>query len=487
MASRQAELRPTAEVPPPNGGGNGTRPGAPEAAGRQRRRLGPLGVAIVALMAIASALIAYVQWSQRAALPEGLIQANGRIEGDRITVASKVAGRLRELRVREGDTVRAGDVVAVLDEAQAEARVAQAAAAVEQARARSGQAEAALQQAQVAVTRTELAVTQAQLRAEQARQAVASRDARVRAAGSTLAVLRREVDVGIETAAAGLEQARAAVERATAAEAQAAREAARWQWLAEQELVEPQRAEQAQLAWTAARSEVVAARSGLRQAEQRVVDAALGPERVRAAESELDALERERANAAAALREAETGIEDARSAARQTAAALAQARGALRQAAGGEAQARATLAEVESARGDLTIVAPTGGIVMTRTADTGEVVGAGAPLLDLADLDRLYLRVFVAETDIGKLRLGLPAQVYTDAFPDQPFPATVQYIASRAEFTPKEIQTPDERVKLVYAAKLYLDANPEHRLTPGLPADAIIRWKPDTPWQRPRW
>ncbi len=103
------------------------------------------------------------------------------------------------------------------------------------------------------------------------------------------------------------------------------------------------------------------------------------------------------------------------------------------------------------------------------------------------DLDRLYLKVYVPERQIGKLRLDLPARVYTDAFPQQPFAARVRYIASRAEFTPKEVQTTDERVKLVFAAKLYLDENPEHRLSPGLPADAVIRWKEDTPWERPRW
>ena len=124
---------------------------------------------------------------------------------------------------------------------------------------------------------------------------------------------------------------------------------------------------------------------------------------------------------------------------------------------------------------------------MTRIVDAGEVVGAGAPLLELVDLDRLYLKVFVPETDIGKVRLGLPAQIHVDAWPSQPFPATVGYIASRAEFTPKEVQTRDERVKLVYAVKLYLDRNPDHRLTPGLPADAVIRWQEITPWRPPRW
>jgi len=115
------------------------------------------------------------------------------------------------------------------------------------------------------------------------------------------------------------------------------------------------------------------------------------------------------------------------------------------------------------------------------------VVNAGMPLLELVDLDRLYLKVYVPEKDIGKVRRGLPARIHADAFPNEPFDATVRYIASRAEFTPKEVQTPDERTKLVYEVRLYLERNPDHRLTPGLPADAIIRWKEDVAWAAPRW
>jgi HlyD family secretion protein len=114
-------------------------------------------------------------------------------------------------------------------------------------------------------------------------------------------------------------------------------------------------------------------------------------------------------------------------------------------------------------------------------------VAAGTPLFDVVDLDRLYLKVFVPEAQIGKVRLGLPARIHTDAFPERSFAATVRFIASRAEFTPKEVQTPDERVKLVYAVKLSLEDNPEHRLTPGLPADAVIRWRDDVAWRAPRW
>ena len=149
-------------------------------------------------------------------------------------------------------------------------------------------------------------------------------------------------------------------------------------------------------------------------------------------------------------------------------------------------QAYAVLDEAESVLKDLTITAPTSGTVTTRMVDVGEVIKDGTPLLELVDLDHLYLKVYVPEVQIGKLRLDLPARIYTDAFPDQPFEATVRYIASKAEFTPKEVQTPDERVKLIYAVKLYLTANPDHRLTPGLPADAIVRWKEDVAWAKPK-
>jgi HlyD family secretion protein len=126
-------------------------------------------------------------------------------------------------------------------------------------------------------------------------------------------------------------------------------------------------------------------------------------------------------------------------------------------------------------------------MVVNRIRDNGEVVTSGSPILEVVNLDRLYLKAYVPENQIGRIRLGLPAQVYVDAYPNEPFDATVGYISSSAEFTPKEVQTPDARVKLVYAVKLYLKNNPNHRLTPGMPEDAIIRWKEGVPWKRPQY
>lgn len=362
-----------------------------------------LALAAAALLLLAAGAFAWQRLFGAAAMPEGLLLANGRIEGDHVAVAGKLAGRIAELKVREGDAVSAGQVLARLDDEQVSARLGQARAAVEAA------------------------------------------DAQHHAAETALHLLRQQVPLQIASADAALGQAQATQRKAEAAQAQAERDAARMQELAAHGTVPRQRAELAQLAATSAAADTAASRSGVARARQGASEARLGDEQVRARQAEVDA------------------------------------------AAAGLQRAQATLQEVQSVYDDLTIRAPQSGMIVTRIRDAGEVVAAGAPLFDLVDLDRLYLKVYVPETQIGKIRRGLPARVYTDAFPAEDFAASVRYIASQAEFTPKEVQTTDERVKLTYAVKLYFEQNPQHRLTPGLPADAVIRWNDQVPWQRPRW
>jgi HlyD family secretion protein len=346
----------------------------------------------------------YLGWSRvwNSGFPEGLIQANGRMEGDHVTVASKFPGRIQELLVREGALVERGQVLVRLHDEQVKARV------------------------------------------EQARRAVAVREAELEAAHADLAILNLEVPLAIEAADAQVAKAGAMVERAIAVEKEARSDADRFRELATKDQASIQQRDQAVMRWEVAQKEVSSARSALVQAKKQAAQAELGWRKIRAKESEVAALGHRRDEADAALAEAESILED------------------------------------------LTITAPTAGTVTTRMVDVGEVVSAGTPLLELVDLDRLYLKVYVPEILIGKLRLNLPARIYIDAFPEQPFEATVRYISSKAEFTPKEVQTPDERVKLIYAVKLYLEENPDHRLTPGLPADAVIRWREDEAWTRPR-
>ena len=297
-------------------------------------------VMVGVVLAVVGAL-GYGIWQSRdRGLPEGLIQANGRLEGDSVLVASKYPGRLESVLVREGDMVSSGQLLASLHSDEVTAR---------------------------------LRAAQASLAAAQAQQ-----------------------------------------QRATAAAAQADKDAARFADLLASGSVDRMHAEQMQLAAVSARSVAVQAGEQIHQAE----------------------------------------------------AAVAEASAVLR---------------------ELQLTAPSAGMVSNRLREPGEMLAAGGGVVELVDLNRLYLKVYVPENQIGKIRLGLPAQISTDAFPEHPFAATVSHIAARAEFTPKEVQTPDERVKLVYAVKLSLSSNPQLRLTPGLPADAVIRWKEGVAWQAPRW
>jgi len=358
---------------------------------------------LLAIVLAGSAVAAWWLWGRQEPLSAGLIQANGRIEGDHYTVASKVAGRIVRLLAHEGDSVRMGQTLLKLDDVQIRARV------------------------------------------EQARAAAEASKAQLKAARTDLATLKKTVALEIDTAMSGVLYAEAVLAATKVKLEQAGRDALRYRELVETHAVSRQAKEHTDLALRVAKEDHAVSQAALTRAKKQLGEAELGWDRIKTRESQVSALE-------------------------------AQLK-----------QTQAALAEAQSVLDDLTIYAPATGMITTRIVDTGEVIVAGSPLFDIVDLDRLYLKCYVPEKQIGKLRLGLPARIYTDAFPDTPFPATVRYISSTAEFTPKEVQTPDERVKLIYAVKLYLDENPEHRFTPGLPADAVIRWQEDTPWAKPRW
>ncbi len=366
---------------------------------KKQRVLSLLLVIIIA----GSAVTIWWLWGRQEPLPEGLIQANGRIEGDHYTVASKVAGRITQLLAHEGDSVKKGQILLTLDDGQISARLEQAQAAVKVA------------------------------------------EAQLLAARNDLAVLKNAVPLKIDTARSGVVHAEAVLAAAKETQRQAGRDARRYKILVETRAVSRQASEHTDLALRVAKENRAVAQAALAQAEKQLAETELGWKRIKTSELQISALE-------------------------------AQLQ-----------QAKAGLTEIRSVFNDLTIHAPATGMITTRIVDVGEIIVPGGPLFDIVDLDRLYLKCYIPENQIGKLRLNLSARIYTDPFPDDPFPAAVRYISSTAEFTPKEVQTPDERVKLVYAVKLYLDENPDHRLTPGLPADAIVRWQEDVPWTKPRW
>jgi HlyD family secretion protein len=117
--------------------------------------------------------------------------------------------------------------------------------------------------------------------------------------------------------------------------------------------------------------------------------------------------------------------------------------------------------------------APSNGVVSVRQAELGEVVSPGSPVVTLSDLDHIWLRAYIAETDLGRIRWGQDATVTTDTYPGKQYHGRISFISSTAEFTPKSVQTFKERVTLVYRIKIDID-NPTHELKPGMPADAHI-------------
>jgi multidrug resistance efflux pump len=137
------------------------------------------------------------------------------------------------------------------------------------------------------------------------------------------------------------------------------------------------------------------------------------------------------------------------------------------------AVARSALAAHEMQRAKLLLRAPISGLVLERPAHVGEVAMPGVPLLTLADLADLSLTIYVPEDQLGKVQLGQPVTVTVDAYPERAFRGTVAYVSSQAEFTPKNVQTKEERVSMVFAVKVEL-ANPDHALKPGMPADAVL-------------
>jgi HlyD family secretion protein len=137
-------------------------------------------------------------------------------------------------------------------------------------------------------------------------------------------------------------------------------------------------------------------------------------------------------------------------------------------------RAKSVLRQSETLAREAEIRAPADGVILHRIAEPGLLLSSGQPALTLAFADRLYVRTFIPEPKLGKVRAGMAATVTVDAFPGRSFPARVTEISPDAEFTPKPVETKSERVNLVYAAKVDLDRGWQEPLVPGQPADVAV-------------
>ncbi len=159
----------------------------------------------------------------------------------------------------------------------------------------------------------------------------------------------------------------------------------------------------------------------------------------------------------------------------QLKAARAQAEAA--RSALGQAQAGLNLVRVQIS--NASILAPVSGTVLERNIEVGELAMAGTAICKLGDLSRPYLKIYLPENRYGRIRLGQAARITVDSYPHRFFAGRVAAIANQAEFTPKDVQTREERVKLVFAVKIAVE-NPGGELKPGMPADAVIDLQADS-------
>ncbi len=267
----------------------------------------------------------------------------------------------------------------------------------------------------------------------------------------------------IVQAEAALHQAEQAVQQAQVA-GEAARQAEVTGIQTAESQVELADATLAKLRNGATKENLAAAQTALTNA-QRGLDQALAIRKdPLQLQSAADAAKAQLDSAEAALAQAQARLELAQAGARaeQIAAAEAQV-----------AQARANERQIEVQLGKTILTAPRAGIILSRAIHEGEQASPGAALMTIGSLDTVRLTVYIGETDIGRVRQGQQVDVTVDSFPGRTFKGTVTFISQEAQFTPRNVQTKDERTTTVFAVRVEL-ANPDHALKPGMPADGVI-------------
>jgi HlyD family secretion protein len=179
---------------------------------------------------------------------------------------------------------------------------------------------------------------------------------------------------------------------------------------------------------------------------------------------ELESIRAGRDSTAAAVKEAEERLKLMKIGPRPDAVDQARARMAA-------AQAARDLAETRLS--ETIIFSPVDGLVLSKHAEPGEMLAAGAPVITVGKMDEVWLKAYIPETELGRVKVGQAVRVTSDTWPGKVYAGKITFISSQAEFTPKNVQTEKERVRLVYRVKITLP-NPALELKPGMPADAVI-------------
>jgi HlyD family secretion protein len=383
--------------------------------------------AVMVLLLAAAACVVYLGYYRNRS-NDHAIMTSGHVEVTEVDMSFRLPGHVSRLLVDEGDHVKQGTLLAELDQHVLKARRDQA---------------------------------QAQVRELDAKGAALALSIKIKE--DVLSAEIRKAQAGVSAAEARYRSLKTGSRKEEIAEAAAARDRAKTEWenrrrdfLRMKALFERRIISFSQ--YDAARTSEEAARAAYEAAEERYKLVKAGPRQEMVLEGQANL-----AGSDAALSAAEAARREIDRLKLDLKALQAQAE-----------QARAALAVAQDDLANSRMHAPFDGFVTVKDVEEGEFVQAGSPVLTLAQLDRVWVKTYVPETQLGRVFYGQKADVISDTFPGKRYPGTVTYISAEAEFTPKNVQTKEERVKLVYRIKVSLE-NPDQELKAGMPVDVILR------------
>ncbi len=378
-----------------------------------KSKIASVGIVLVAVAGTAVAVRLIVGRSGR---DPNVIRVSGNIEVTDAEVSFKIAGRVDSRLVDEGELVQKGATVALLDRSD---------------------------------LLSELAMRQAELRGAQAALAELEAGSRPEEIAEAEAALKK-AQAFLSELETGSRPQEIAVGEATVARARADLADAETNYKRVKDLYDRQMAAAQEYDSTKAQYEAALAR--LQEAAEQLKLIKEGPRK-----EEIDQAQAAQAQAQQHFNLVKRGPREE---------TIEQARAKAE-------QAKANLGLTETRIGYATLVAPLSGVVLSKNIEPGEYVAPGTPVVTVGDLENVWLRAYVNEGDLGRVKVGQRVRVTTDTYPGKAYEGRLSFIASQAEFTPKNVQTEKERVRLVYRVKIVIP-NPKMELKPGMPADAEI-------------
>ena len=383
-------------------------------------------VIIPVLLVLAGGIALYVFFQDRQN-GETTISVSGNIEATTVDVSFKIPGKIDKILVEEGDLLKEGQLIATLE--------------YKDLLAQKARAEATLESTQSRIPALQKNIEfQDQASQQEISQAQAAMDAARSRLDQLLAGSRPQE---IQGAKASVDQAQADMDKRKA-DMDRAKKLYQDRYISAQD-------------WDAARTAYDMALASYQKAQENYALVLEGPRK-----EEIDTARAQLQQAEAALRLARTRRIQVDVLRRELVTAQVQVK-----------EAASALEVIQTQIGYCNLFAPTAGVVLVKNTEAGEFIVPGGAVITLGDVAKPWLKAFINESDVGRVKLGQKVSVTTDSYPGKVYPGKITFISSEAEFTPKNVQTAKERVKLVYRIKVTL-ANPQMELKPGMPGDAKI-------------